>query len=104
MNKKMKYLVPILFILWCFLLLIFSASRPASGYVFGGNPDDTPAGTLITTEAEDNTLEYTDVNANPKSTEESTTVTESVEAVYGFTATTDPTNVYKQYTSPGVTE
>ena len=104
MNKKTKYLVPILFILWCFLLLIFSASQPASGYLFGGNPADTPAGTLITSEAGDNTLEYTDVNANPKGTEESATITESVEAVYGLYWTMDPNGVYKQYTSPGVTE
>ena len=103
MNKKIKYLVPAVFVLWCFLLLIFTASEPAMGWRYEKNPDDVPAGTLVTTEATDTKLEYDDVNDNLKTTEEGTTITDSVEAVYGLTADVVPSGSKIIYLTPGVT-
>jgi uncharacterized repeat protein (TIGR01451 family) len=82
--RNQKYLITILFTI-VIALFCFASSADAITYTSTGNPDDTDAGTIITAEAADLLLDYTDINGNDKDDVHPPTDIEiTVLAVYGF--------------------
>lgn len=65
-NSKLKIKNLIFLFGICLLLFVFAPQAQAVSFKTTGNPDDTLAGTLITAEAANETLNYTDINGNPK--------------------------------------
>lgn len=87
----------ILFLIGLLILfeVISAGSAHAVTYNTTGNPGDTVAGTVITAEAGDATLDYTDINANVKPTVNPNSVEITVLPIYGFTmALLDDQNMY----------
>jgi len=67
------------------LIVGFAPKAQAASYAATGNPDDTLVGTIITAEAANETLNYTDIAGNPKPQETpSSDIQITVLPVYGF--------------------
>ena len=92
------------------VLLIIGFNGQSFAVVFrdqSGNPNDTPAGTIITAEIETSTLDYDDSSGNPKPQLTTTTIETVVAAEHGVAPGVTPTprdgeNYYYQNTSPGI--
>ena len=77
-----KYLF---FLILGFGILCFASSVEAATFTATGNPGDTEQGTVITAEATNQTLNYTDINGNPKpEVNPADDIEVTVLPVYGF--------------------
>jgi hypothetical protein len=87
-NLKLKIQNLIFLFGICLLLFVFAPQAHAAPFTATGNPDDTLAGTLITAEAANETLNYTDINDNPKpQVTPPSDIRVTVLPVYGFSVT-----------------
>ena len=88
MQKSKVKIQIYLFILMLGLgVLCFASSAGAQSFATTGNPADTGSGATITAEAADNTLDYTDINDNPKPTvNPPSDIEEVVSPEYGFSS------------------
>jgi uncharacterized repeat protein (TIGR01451 family) len=68
-----------------FVFLLLGSVAEAQSFTATGNPGDTAAGVVITAEASDQTLNYTDINGNPKpEVTPASDIEITVLPVYGF--------------------
>lgn len=101
-NSKLKIQNLIFLFGICLLLFVFAPQAQAASFKTTGNPDDTPVSTIITAEAANETLNYTDINDNPKpQVSPPSNINVTVLPEYGFSAAgyRTPTN-----TGPGISE
>lgn len=81
-------------------LLGFTPEAQAASFKTTGNPDDTLSGTIITAEAANETLNYTDINGNPKpQVIPPSDIKVTVLPVYGFSGASIKTPIN---TGPGI--
>jgi hypothetical protein len=89
----------------CFVVLLVTllgvGVAHSQNWTYNGNPLDNPAYTPITGEAADNTVNFTDLNGNPRDENTGTAITETVQPIYGLMTTNVPSNT-KLTTTRGI--
>jgi hypothetical protein len=96
MEMRHRYIIAI-------VAFLFLMTGGAFAFDQDGNPGDTLGGTVISAEGYENTMDYDDIQGNPRDTEYGATLEAEVASVYGWSARKTP-SVKFATTTPGSTE